>query len=147
MSVLYSVSGHAKLAPKTALLDTTANREKFLAEQRLAESLLRQYAALPQEPTSLTEDEVEDVRLGIVVQMNFQVEQGIDPLVASRVSSSHTKQAVEYRDRIVNPQAIALVSGVSVRYATGNSWRTLTSVRTQDRERWPVARREYGVQP
>lgn len=72
--------------------------------QILAESLLGLNESLFTADRDLLE-----IRLAIVLQINFQVEQGIDPMYIKASSSGHSHQGVTYRDNWIDPRAMQIV--------------------------------------
>lgn len=92
--------------------------------QNLAEALLGLKA-----PIVTVALDVARVQLAVVMQVNFQIEQGVDALVYSYQSSAHSRQQVAQRDRIINPQAQAILSTIEA-LETSAGYDTLTSLRT-----------------
>lgn len=125
--MLYTVAAHPLKSDKVNAL----SQPKQDAYQVLSESLL----GLTSPVYTVTAD-VERVQLAIVRQMNFLVEQGIDPYVTESTSSSHTDQSVVYRDRWLDPVAVQLVAAVAAQYdAVSDAWPVLTSLRTRGTHR------------
>src|SRR5690349_31702 len=82
-------------------------QEKIDGHQLLAETLLALRA-----PVVTDDSDLAKMKLAIVLQMNFQVEEGTDPLILSGVASTHSKQSKSFRDRWVDPRALAIVAEV-----------------------------------
>lgn len=121
--MLYVTDAHPLFSGKVKTLEP----EETDAHQLLAESLLRLRS-----PVLTDALDVSRIAMAIVLQMNFQVAQGIDPLFVSAESSSHTKQSKVYRDIIVNPQAASIVADVlAVAGIAAGDWHTITSHRTE----------------
>jgi hypothetical protein len=80
-----------------------APNDKFTMQQIIAESLLG-----ATEPAFTDSDAVTIAELAIVMQMNFQEAQGLDPFFTESVSSTQARQSVVFRDRMLNPVAVAL---------------------------------------
>lgn len=120
--MLYDVATHPFLSSKSQQLGA-----RFESHHRMAEALLGLRA-----PVVTAERDLEDMELAVAMQINFQAEQGLDPFVVESSSSSHTSQSVHYRDRAVDPRAVALVNEVDRRGKKPyGRWNGLTSVRTQ----------------
>lgn len=125
--MLYDVADHPLLSEKVKALDAP----KIDSYQVLSESLLEL-----KPPVYTVDYDVERVQLAIVRQMNFLVEQGIDPYVVVSAQSSHTDQSVVYRDRWLDPVAVQLVEAVAAQYAVQqDTWPVLTSLRTRGTQR------------
>jgi hypothetical protein len=123
----YDILGHPMLTAKAAALGSPPG-EKLAAHVLLAETLLGAH----NHPLVTDADQLEVVRLFLAIQVNFQVEQGVDPFVAEKVYSSHTKQSVTYRDRIIDPRALALASQVWKEDAAAKYDGRITSVRNEN---------------
>lgn len=121
--MLYVTDAHPLFSGKVKMLEP----EEVDAHQLLAESLLRLRTPV------LTEAlEVSRIAMAIVLQVNFQVAQGIDPLFISADSSSHSKQSKVYRDRVINPQSASIIADVlAVAGIAAGDWSTITSHRTE----------------
>ena len=55
----------------------------------------------------------------IVIQINFQLLQGLTPDMHRSVSNTHPGQTTAYRDRFVDPRASAIVARVTKRATVG----------------------------
>lgn len=112
--MIYDVSGHALLSKKVLALKSESP-EAFSKQVSVAEMLLGVYP-----PASTQVLVASRLSLAVVLQLNFQIEQGIDPLYVSASSSSHTRNSVQYRDRHIDPRAAQIVAqtqGLHGRYA------------------------------
>ena len=112
---------HEMLTPKVKALDD----EPFAEQVNTAEALL----GLIDRKKVVRARDVKLVLLALAHQVNFQVEQGVDPLVERESSSSHTRQSVSWRDRWVNPVATSILAQVPT-LSSGYSGE-ITSVRNQ----------------
>lgn len=123
--MVYDVDGHEFLTKKSISLEPG----QFDGHHRMAEALLGLGS-----PAVADVDLLETLRLAIAIQINFQVEQGIDPFVASSTYSSHSKQSINYRDRLTDPRAALMVAGVVAEdfdtYAS--RWASMRSYRTDE---------------
>lgn len=118
-----TVAGHALLTAK-ASAKVTASTEY----QELAEDLLGL-----QSPALTVAADVARVKRAIVVQINFQVEQGVDAFIHSWVASSHSNQQIGYRDRYLSPQAVAILASIdALAENESDRYETFTSHRTRD---------------
>lgn len=103
--MLIDVGEHDLLSEKSKALRNT-DPNGFAAQVRVAEILL----GIPDPvPTTGTVD----LGIAVVLQLNFQIAQGIDPLFISASTSQHTRNSVQYRDRFIDPRALALVTAVA----------------------------------
>lgn len=123
--MLYDVTAHPALSEKAKAL-LVRDAAAFAAQVLLAETQL----GVPE--AALAGRRGEQMALAVALQVDFQVETGIDPLYQAVAASSHTKQAVTYRDRTVDPRAQRLVDaarddGTGVGAYTGE----LRSLRSQ----------------
>ena len=124
MEVLYDISAHPLLSERA----TSQTPEKLEWLQFQAERLLGLTL-----PAYGTEPNVSIATLAVVLQVNFQLAQGMDPLIEEAASSSHLKQSKVWRDRYLNPQAVALVESLPGQGAlAADRWETLVSLRTAD---------------
>lgn len=94
---VYEVGGHPNLSGKARGLSP----QELQGQVLLAESLLG-VSAPAYTDTSLRER----AELAVVLQVNFQVESGLDPLILKRIHSSHTSQTAEYWGRYIDPRAL-----------------------------------------
>ena len=118
-----TVDAHALLTPKAAAKVAASDEHQNLAEDLLG----------LQSPALTVAADVARIQRAIVEQINFQVEQGIDPLVESYASSSHSNQQVAYRDRVVSPRALAILANVTALIiAVEDRWDIFTSHRTRE---------------
>ncbi len=123
MPALYTVSDHGLLNGKVRAWGS----EIFEANQLLAETLLGLGDAI-----YTFSPDVERIELAVVLQMNFQAEQGVDPFVLEEVWLLPQKQRRVFRDRMVDPRALALVQAVEARNATlGDRWGGMVSYRRE----------------
>jgi hypothetical protein len=98
--VLSGVEEHALLTGKAKAL-FESSPDAFHAQQQIAELLLEL-------PVPVKESMVTQLTLAVVMQVNFQIEQGIDPLYISASSSAHTRNSVNYRNRYIDPRALQI---------------------------------------
>lgn len=120
MSV-YEVAGHPALSGKAQVLGGPMLEAQVL----LAETLLGVSA-----PAYTDAALLEKAILAIVLQVNFQMEEGIDPLIVKRMHSTHTSQTVEYWGRYIDPRALILWSStLSVEKVSGRFTGVITSLR------------------
>ena len=102
--LLYDIDDHPFLTPKSQALES----EILHSHQLLAETLL----GLSAYDVFSDQADIDQVELAIAMQINFQVEQGLDPYVSKSVSSGQSKQSTVYRDGYLDPRAVAIVDGV-----------------------------------
>jgi hypothetical protein len=103
---IYSVTTHPALSGKAREM-VTSKIEQFDAGVLLAETLLK-----------LTEPALTDVRkaaqaaLAVAMQVNWQIELGIDPFFMSSESTGKMEEAVSYRSDVplVDPRAAQLAA-------------------------------------
>lgn len=104
---LYSVDGHPMLGEK---YNNLVNPDEAVAHVVLAEMLLGLKAPV------YTGEPAERLKFAIAIQVNFQLQQGVEPDVLKSVSNTHPGNTTQYRDRMVSPDARALTQ-----YVTGNT--------------------------
>lgn len=109
---LVSVTGHPLLTNKVVVLAP----EKFSAQHDLAEALLGLDSSFV---GRLTTEQLTRVQLAVVLQLNFQVEQGLDPYTIQSKSSTQQGESVTYRPDAVHPQAKAIIDGTVLTNDTG----------------------------
>jgi hypothetical protein len=56
--------------------------------------------------------------LAVALQLNYQIEQGLDPFVISKESSNQQGEMREYRSGAVHPQAQAIIDALEVTIGT-----------------------------
>lgn len=121
MTVVYTVSEHPLLGGKAKA--AAANDEYFAELTAVAAQLLGV------DETVYTGSALASVERAIVLQLNYM--SLIEPrmFVYVNEASSHSKQAVTYRDNIgmVLPTAAALVSAVN--HAAGIGWGNIKAIR------------------
>ncbi len=104
---LVTVTAHPLLTGKVNALGT----DPFAAQQKLAEALL----GLTQSFVDRCDaDQLDRVTMAVALQMNFQVEQGLDPFVVQSESSTQQGESRTYRDDAVNPQSQAIIAGIQL---------------------------------
>lgn len=86
-------------------------QNRLMAEMLLG---LQQSAADP-----YTGDDAERLAYAVVLQINFQMARGMEPMVTKSVSNTHPGNTTTYRDRIVSPDALAIVTQVTGRAIVG----------------------------
>jgi hypothetical protein len=113
MDPLYPIGNHILLSAKAqGVLDPFAEtREEYNA---VAEQLLGLHA-----PAYTDQGVVTTLATAIAFQINFMVEQGIEPKVLRSKSNAHPGNTTAYRDRLVDPTAAALVASVTGRQEVG----------------------------
>lgn len=84
---------HALLSEKS--LELAADVPKFEAQGEVAEMLLGLNRI-----AEITGDDLPTVLMFIALQINWQMELGIDPLYQKSAYSRHTEQTIIYRDNI-----------------------------------------------
>jgi len=106
-----------------------APNDRFTMQQIVAEALLGAKA-----PAFTDADAVTMAEIAIVRQMNFQVEQGLDPFTQESATSTRSQQGVVWRDRFLDPVAAQLWAsigtGVTLDQLLGQFSSSLRSVRT-----------------
>jgi hypothetical protein len=121
--MLYELlQSHPLLTEKVRRLDGPT----FEAQVATAEALL----GLTTIPVVRNTNKVPLVLLALAHQVNFQVEQGVDPFIAESTSSSHSQQSVVYRYEYLDPRAVAILAKV-IGVAYHGYTEKLTSVRTE----------------
>ena len=130
-SYLYNVDAHPLISTKLATIKA-ASSDAFHAYQVMAETLL----GLTAPPYTLADD-LDKIGLAVVREMNFLVQQGIDPYIEVSTTSAHTAQATVWRDRYLDPVAVAIVAMVAGQYLgeQRDPWPVFTSHRTRDVKR------------
>lgn len=125
LQVQYDIADHPLRSAKVADLQTS-DPDAFEANNILAELLLGlQDIAVLDDP-----DDLDRATYATVLQVNFQVAQGLDPLLLSQ-KTSLLRVSKTYRDVLINPQALAVVAAlVGTGEPYGNPWgEWLTSLR------------------
>lgn len=118
-----TVAGHGLLTAKAAAAMAAVPENQDLAEALLGLT----------EPALTGTLDVSRIQLALVEQINFQVHQGVDPLIQSYASSSHSNQQAAYRDRVVSPKAVSILAGVeALNVVAADRYDTFTSHRTRD---------------
>lgn len=103
--MLIDITGSALISGKVAALPL----EKRTAQHDLAEALLSLSAAFVER---LSSEQMARVKMAVVLQLNFQVEQGLDPFIVQSQSAAAQGEARTYRDNAMHPQAIAIVQAI-----------------------------------
>lgn len=85
--------------------------EKLDAQQELAEALLDLTAEFV---ARLSAAQLPRVQMAVALQLNFQVEQGLDPFVMESTSSQTQGESVTYRADSIHPQAQAIVKAIEL---------------------------------
>ena len=116
-----SIAAHPLLSNQAKALDPAV----LNAQQDVAETLLGLFP--PAVTVALT---LSRVTTAIVLQMNFQIAQGLDPLYTEFTQSAHSRQMVSYRDRYLDPRAVAIVTEALLE-EEGDGYKLMTSYRTQ----------------
>lgn len=110
MAVLYPVPpDHPLLSGKWP-----ADAAKQAAQAQLAEQLLDLRA-----PAYVNADAVEDLTTAVVLQINFQLQHELEPHVIRTANQSNPGVSTTYRDRYVNPEAMAIVCRTTGRRYVG----------------------------
>jgi hypothetical protein len=105
--MLVDLTGNALLTGKVNALPT----DKKTAQQNLAEALLNLTDAFV---GALSPTQLERVKMAVALQMNYQVEQGIDSFVLESESSTQQGESRSYREGALHPQAKAIVEGIEI---------------------------------
>jgi hypothetical protein len=103
MPPLYTVPDDHPLLTDKWPSDTQQDKrdvQKLLAEQLLG----------LKGPAYADADKVEDIITALVLQINFQLQHGIEPHVVRSANQSNPGNATNYRDRYVNPEAMATLA-------------------------------------
>lgn len=125
--MIYDVTDHPLLIPKVKEL-TTSDPEQFAAQVEVAEVLLALPATVPADPAGA------QLHLAVAMQVNFQIQQGIDPLFIESSASSHSRNSVSYRDRFIDPRAAQIVATI-ITTLGGRYTERITSFRTNEKTR------------
>lgn len=104
--LLYDIDDHPFLTGKSKALES----EVLHSQQLLAENLL----GLSAYDVFTDQADIDNATLAIAMQINFQVEQGLDPFVQKSASSGNSKQSVVYRDTYIDPRAADIVEYILV---------------------------------
>src|SRR5690242_2429966 len=102
--LLYDITDHPLLSDAYTRLATDEARE---ANQVLAEMLLGLKAP------AYAGEAAERLGYAVVIQINFQLQHGIEPAVLKSVSNTHPGNTTSYRDRYVDPMAWKIVEEVT----------------------------------
>lgn len=122
----YDVTEHSILSDKAKQL-VLEDTLKFVANVEMAEALLGVPEDVPTNAKVLAR-----LQLAVGLQVNYQVQMGVDPLYIKSSGSQHAGNSVTYRDSYVDPRAQQIVAmalglnGLAARYGA-----KITSVRTQ----------------
>lgn len=111
---LLDVSTSALLSGKVLALDVSS--DKYKAQQDLAEAVLGLTSLFL---GKLTIDQTNQVIMAVALQLNFQVEQGLDPFVLKSDSSQQQGETKVYQNTVVHPQARAILDGIDLSTPTG----------------------------
>lgn len=104
LAPIYEVTNHPLLIKKWAGLPTDEAR---IQHNILAELLLGLKAP------AYAGDDGERLLLATVLQINFQLEQGLEPDISRSVSNTQPGMMTSYRDRYVSPEALRIVCDVT----------------------------------
>lgn len=104
--ILYDIDDHPFLTGKSKALEA----DVLHSYQLLAENLL----GLSAYDVFTAQADIDSAELAIAMQINFEVEQGLDPFVQKSASSGNSKQSVVYRDGYVDPRAAEIVDYVLI---------------------------------
>lgn len=122
---LYNISAHPMLTPAVKEI-VTADAPKFEQMVLLAETLLGLSTVYTDARA------VDQAKLALAMQVNFQQVQGIDPFIQESGSSSQTRQSVVYRDVMVDPRAAQIIAGIVVAQEDmGDRFSVITSLRAE----------------
>jgi hypothetical protein len=125
VTAVYVVSEHPLLSVKAKALATNSAKEEEFAEQvALAADLLGV------SETTYTGDTLLKVNRAVVLQLNYQIQLGLDPFIFQSAASDRSKQSVQYRGgedgpSLVFPQAANIIK--QVQYESG--WGCIRAVR------------------
>jgi hypothetical protein len=108
--MIYDLTGpHPMLSPKAkAMLDT--DEDQFRAQVEVAET----YLALGTMP-KLTGSKATLIKHFLALQVNWQIQIGLDPLYIKTSSSSHTSQSTTYRDNLIVHPGVKLGLASAIR--------------------------------
>jgi hypothetical protein len=127
--ISYGVEEHPILSAKAKALQLD-DTEAFFAQAEVAESVLGIPATIPSGVDS------SKLVLAVAMQVNFQIEQGLDPLILSSSSSSHARNSQVFRDRWIDPRAAVIARGaMGMIGLAGRYSASLTSFRYEGRKR------------
>jgi hypothetical protein len=105
MALLFEpLIGHALLSGQFAGLPDDDQRN---AQQEIAELLLGLSSPFPTDP-----ELVEAVKLAVVLQINYQLQQGTEPETVKSMTQNHPGIMTSYRDRYLSPRAAAIVASL-----------------------------------
>lgn len=107
--MLMDITSHPLLTGKATAM--SSDSAKFEAQQSLAEALLNLTAEYIDR---LSIEQLARASMAVVLQVNFQLEQGLDPFVVSRASSTQQGEVHDYRGDAVHPQARAILDAIVV---------------------------------
>ncbi len=108
--MLVDISSNPLRSPKVLLL-ATAEATKYAAQQEVAEAMLGLSSTFV---SGLATAQLTRVSHAVVLQLNMQVEQGLDPFIVQSESAAAQDESVTYRDVAIHPQAAAILSAVQV---------------------------------
>ena len=103
--MLYTITGHPLLSSKFLGLSDDDTREAY---QTMAELLLDL-----RPPAYNTGTDADDIAYAIVAQINFLLQQDLDPEIVKSVSLSHPGMVTQYRDRYRSARAYEIVALVT----------------------------------
>jgi hypothetical protein len=96
----------------------TQSATQYAAQQEVAEALL---GLTDRMVARLSAAQLVRVSLAVVLQLNMQVEAGLDPFVVASETSSAQAESVTYRDVAIHPQALEIITQVQSAVAAGNN--------------------------
>ena len=110
LAPLYPVADHPLLSARYKALGTQPEKD---AHAVLAELLLGLH------PPALVDDQAETLTYAVVKQINFLLQQGVEPSILETSNQSTPGIATSYRDRYVDPGALAIADQVLKRARVG----------------------------
>ncbi len=105
---LIDISADALRSPKVRQL-ASADADGFAAQQDVAETLLGVSGQLV---ARLSTAQLAQASHAVALQMNLQVEQGLDPFIVASESAGQQGESVNYRDVNVHPNALEIINAL-----------------------------------
>lgn len=104
LTPLYPVTDHPLLGQKFISLKT---------EEAQVQENIRAEMLLGLKGPAYTGDDKDRLKLAVVHQINFQLEQGLTPEIHRSVTNNVPGASTAYRNRIVSPEAWKIISDVT----------------------------------
>ena len=125
MQILYPVSQHALMTDRARAL-LTKNQEAFEAHNAMAEFLLSLNG------TQFTGDDAEMAAISVALQVNFQIEQGLDPYIAINLNTGGQAQKGTTFRGYKTPPVIHIQARRLADSLIRSTQTVMTSLRTRD---------------